>query len=135
MNISNKGVRDPFQPPILFWRNPSLFKGGQPSTRRPPHPGEEIDVMPRPSLVIGFLHRIDDEICAQIPCVFDCADLERRFCLGSKITPAEWNITLPGIFVLNRDEIVPVNQPIGDVHCSVDFRLFGHGRIRSVVLR
>lgn len=90
--------------------------------------------MPRSSLAIAF-YRVDDEICSQIACVVDGVLLERHGCLGSKITPAKRNVTFLGIFVLDRGEIVPVNQSVADIHRPVDSRLFGRCRIRSVVLR
>src|ERR1700722_9812719 len=63
-------------------------------------PGEEVDIMPRISAG-GFSDRINDKICSQISCKINCVLLKRYFRLCCKIALAKWNVTFPGIFVLD----------------------------------
>ena len=101
---------------------------------RLPCPGEEVDIMPRISAG-GFSDRIDNKICSQISCKIDCVLLKRYCRLCCKIALAKWNVTFPGIFVLDCGDVSPANKPERDINHAIDLRLFGHCRIRSVVFR
>ena len=76
----------------------------------------------------GLMDRINDYIRAEIPSVNDRVVRKWNSALGREVTMPKSNIVFLQIFILGRNQVTPVYQPITGINRPVDCWLSGTGQ-------